>query len=160
MEIKNDQDIQPIKWQAKEFQPPKRGMYWYVIVSIVLILGMVLALYYNQWLIAAVILMTGIVLFLSGRVIPRAMNYHIDSTGVTINSNLIEYINLKGFWFTEVEGKTYLNLISTTRFAPVITSEIDISLKAKIKDLFDKNIPELDENSEDWIDKINRFLKV
>ncbi|MEA1909693.1 MAG: hypothetical protein U9M89_01545 [Patescibacteria group bacterium] len=159
-EENTQKNIDLIEWKSREFQSQKRDWKWYAIVSVVLVLVIALALYFSQWLVAAVILMVGVVLFLSNRIAPRMMNYRIDENGVTINDHLVEYGSLKGFWVVYVENKVYLNLISTTRLAPVITAEIDEGKVESIKKALGKSIPELDEKNEDWIDKINRLLKV
>jgi len=152
--------FEPIVWQAEEFEVYQRDWKWYLIF--VVVGGGLLAylIYTKQWVLAVMTVVIGGLLLISGRLRPRLMQYQIDPQGLTINSRAFPFDKLKSFWLHDKTDKSYLNVISVLRLMPVITIRINSDDKEKIRGILKKFLPESGHKDEDWIDRINHFLKV
>ena len=152
--------IEPLVWQAEEFETHRRGWAWYLVTILVLALLITYTVYTRQWLLTGVVVAVGIILYLSNRMKPRLMDYRVDSGGLSIGAKTFAFDQLKSFWLHIRDGQTYLNVISTQRLMPVITIKVTGVDINKIREALSKHIPESANQGEDWVDKINRFLKV
>jgi len=153
--------IETISWEAREFDIYKRDAKWYVIVIAILLLVIMYTIYVKYWMLTGVTVMVGVVLYLSGTLKPKLIKYMVNNTGIFVGDKLFTYnSNLKIFWFSNVNRVIKLNLISTIKLMPVISIKIPSDKKDKIRNVLLKFLPESDNEGEDWIDKINRFIKV
>ena len=152
--------IEPIQWEAEEFETHTRDTKWYIIVSCILLLALAYTIWISHWVLSAVVVMVGVVLYLSGRLKPRIIKYMIDSQGVKVGDRIFQYNELKTFWFSTSHKITKLNLISIFKLMPVISISIQGDMKEKIKNILSQFLPESQNRGEDWIDRINRFLKI
>ena len=159
-EIKQQIKIEPISWEAEEFDIPKRNIGWYVVVGAMLIILLVYTIYVNYWILSAVIVMVGVVFYLTGNLKPRTMEYLINETGIQIGDKVFSYDQLKTFWFSRSEGAVKLNLISIFHLMPVISIRVTNELENKIRETLIQVLPESKNKREDWIDRINRILKI
>lgn len=159
-EIKQQTRIEPISWEAKEFDVPKRSIEWYIIISIILIALLVYTIYISYWILSAVIVVVSVVLYLVGSLKPRTMKYLINEAGIQIGDKVFSYDQLKTFWFSRSEDGIKLNLISTFHLMPVISIYVTKELENKIRETLIKVLPESKNESEDWVDRINRILKI
>lgn len=156
----NNKSFEPIIWEAAEFDVSTRSTRWYIIFSIVLVVLVGYAIYSSQWILLATILVVGGLLFFSNRIKPRQMTYKIDNSGLSINDKLYPFEQLKNFWFYSKEGRAYLNFVSTSKFMPTITIRINPNQQENIKNILINILPMSGNTGEDWIDKINHWLKV
>ena len=153
--------IETISWEAREFDIYKRDAKWYVIVVTILLLVIMYTIYIKYWMLTGVAIMVGVVLYLSGTLKPKQIKYIVNNTGIFIDDKLFTYnSDLKIFWFSNVNRIVKLNLISTIKLMPVISIKVPSDKKDKIRNVLLKFLPESDNEGEDWIDKINRFIKV
>ena len=153
--------IETISWEAREFDIYKRDAKWYVIVITILLLVIMYTIYVKYWMLTGVTVMVGVVLYLSGTLKPKLIKYMVNNTGIFIDDKLFTYnSDLKIFWFSNVDRVIKLNLISTIKLMPVISIKVPSDKKDKIRNVLLKFLPESDNEGEDWIDKINRFIKV
>jgi len=149
-----------IVWEAEEFKTYKRDSNWYILVSVILILIAAYTIYIQKWVLLAVVIMVGVVMYMSGSIKPRKIKYLVDDSGVLIGERLFGYDELKSFWFSDASGENKLNLISTIKLMPVISIMINLGDKEKIREILAKYLPESKNQGEDWIDKINRMMKI
>ena len=156
----DNKSFEPIVWQAAEFEVPTRDWRWHAIFSLVVVLLVGYAIYTRQWILLATILVVGGLLFFSNRIRPRQMTYKIDSSGLGINDKIYPFEQLKNYWFHAKEGRTYLNFVSTSKFMPTITIRMNSDHQENLKSVLSRILPMSDNSGEDWIDKINRWLKI
>lgn len=157
-----DKDIKTskIEWEAEEFDSYDRDARWYLGAGIVLMLALVYTIYIKQWILTAVALMVGVVLFLSGRIKSQKRRCVIDNNGIEIGDKQFNYDKLKTFWFSKSNGVIKLNLITVFRLMPVISIHITRELESKIREVLVNFLPESKNQKEDWIDRINKILRV
>lgn len=152
--------LEPIAWQAEEFETHRRDSKWYIVFGLIVALMITYTIFTRQWIFLTLTLVMGGVVLLLGKLQPRVMQYQIDNQGVHINDKLLQFERLKTFWISEGDGRVHLNLISTARFVPVIAIKIDSQNKEQIRMMLGTKLPESNRQHEDWIDKINRLLRV
>ncbi|KKT87017.1 MAG: hypothetical protein VE97_C0008G0002 [candidate division Kazan bacterium GW2011_GWB1_45_10] len=156
----NNNSVNSIVWQAAEFETHIRDWRWYAVFSLLWVVLIGYSIYSRQWMLLASVVVVGSLLLFSNRIRPRQMTYRIDSAGLSINNKLYLFEQLKNYWFHVKDGKVYLNLVSTSKFMPTITIRIDQFNQESIQTVLAKFLPMSEHTDEDWIDKINRFLKV
>ena len=159
-ELTNNKSFEPIIWQAAEFDVYTRDWRWHAIFSLVLVLLVGYAIYSKQWILLAIVLVVGGLLLFSNRIRPRQMTYKIDNSGLNVNDKLYPFEQLKNYWFHTKEGRVYLNFVSTSKFMPTITIKINPDQQENIKLALSNILPMSGNSGEDWIDKINHWLKV
>ena len=153
--------IKNINWEAKEFDTYKRDAKWYVVAIAILLLVIVYTIYVKYWILTGVAVMVGVVLYLSGTLKPKQIKYIVNDKGVFVDDRLFTFTNdIKTFWFSDVDGVIKLNLISTIKLMQVISIRVPKDKKDNIRNVLLKFLPESDNKGEDWIDKINRFMKI
>jgi hypothetical protein len=159
-ETRQPDEIQPIEWESDSFETHRRGWSWYLVVAIVLLLVLIYTIYFGRWLLAAVVVMVGVALYLSGRMSPEKVSCRIDNQGVTIGNRTFSYDQIKNFWVSKTAGTSKLNLISTQRFMPVISVLVKSESEGMIRTVLSSRLPESKNQQEDIIDRINRFLRI
>jgi len=159
-ETKQLVEVQPIEWESDNFETHRRGWSWYLIAVAILLLVLIYTIYSGRWLLAGVVVMVGVVLFLSGRMSPEKVSCRIDDQGITIGNRTYLYDQIKTFWISKTAGTAKLNMISTQRFMPVISLLIKAGSEEMIRSAFGGRVPESKNQQEDVIDRINRFLRI
>jgi len=153
-------NIQPIEWETESFETHQRGWSWYVVVIIILLAVLAYTIYLRRWVLAGVTVMVGVVLYLSGRLRSEKIKCRIDSQGIAVGEKVFPYEQLKTFWISQSAGQLKLNLITTFRFMPVISVMITAELMDRLRQTLGGKLPEAPNRGEDWIDRINRWLKI
>ncbi|MBU1092280.1 hypothetical protein KJ836_01220, partial [Patescibacteria group bacterium] len=159
-EVTQNNSFEPIIWQADEFETHTRDWRWYMVFSLILAVLIGYGIYSKQWILLLSMIVVGGLLLFSNRIRPRQMTYQINSAGLNINDKLYPFEQLKNYWFYTKDGKTYLNFVSTSKFMPAITVRIGQDIQDAVQAVLSNILPMSDHNDEDWIDKINRWLKV
>ncbi|MFA5270046.1 MAG: hypothetical protein WC400_00255 [Patescibacteria group bacterium] len=159
-EVKKPIEIEPIEWEAESFEIHRRGLSWYLIMAAVLVLVLIFAIYTHRWLLSGVVIMVGVALYLSGRMSPEKVNCRIDGQGLTISDKMFTYGQIKSFWISQTAGVAKLNVISTQRFMPVTSLMLPQGLEEKVRKALSSRLPESPNQKEDWIDRINRILRI
>ena len=152
--------LDPIAWQAEEYEAYRRDMKWYIGFGVIVALMLTYCVITRQWIfLALTVVMAGAVLLL-GKLQPKVMQYQIDDQGVHMNDKLLQFDRLKTFWISEGDNRMHLNLISTAKLMPIIAIKIDPQNKDQIRMILGVRLPESNRQHEDWIDKLNRVLRV
>ena len=158
--VKKSIEIEPIEWEAESFETHRRGWSWYLIMVAALLLVLVFAIYTHRWLLSGVVVMVGVALYLSGRMSPEKVNCRIDNQGLAIGGKLFLYDQMKSFWISQAAGVAKLNVISVQRFMPVTSLMLPAGIEEKIRKVLGSKLPESTNQKEDWIDRINRILRI
>ena len=159
-EIKQPAEIRPIEWEAESFEVHRRGWSWYLIAAIILLLVLVYAIYVGRWLLGGVTVMVGVVLYLSGRMSPEKVSCRIDGQGIVVGHQTFAYDQLKTFWISTTPTTIKLNLISVGRFTPVISLLLKAGMEEEVRGTLGNRLPESKNRQDDWVDRINRFLRI
>lgn len=158
---KSKEQIEPIEWQAPEFEYDPKGVSWFWLSLIVAIILVAVALWQQNFLFAIFVAVAELLIITSANRFPHHWNFRIDESGVHIvghKSYLFEQIT--GFDFHEDVGD-YDELVLEVRgkFSPYVKINIFKEDKDVIKEVLSKILPQktIPESFSDTILKILRF---
>jgi hypothetical protein len=86
-----------LDWETWEYPPHERGRLWFVLAAIVGAALLVFSLATTNYLFAIVILMIGVVMFMSGMRHPDRITIHITDLGVVVGDHFHDYKDIKDF---------------------------------------------------------------
>ncbi|MEX1112837.1 MAG: hypothetical protein WD603_02040 [Patescibacteria group bacterium] len=149
-----------LAWQTREFQEFDRNRRWYVIA---LVFGAALvagALVLQQWLAAAVFALATYVVVRHADDKPRLLSVAISKIGVEIGGTFHPYSELKTFWIIYKPPVKTLTLQSTSRFRPLIKVNLEDVDPLAVQDTLKDHLPEQQKQTEDFIDKFSRWIRL
>lgn len=154
---------QEISWQAHEFEYHQKDIGWYYLVAIAGIIFVAVALWQQNYLFAAFLIIASGMLIYWGTARPGVMTITIADTGVKPNQfRFVPMTELLGFAIHEdgqrdVEWGIML-LRSKHRFAPYIKLPIPRGKMKQVRALLHNHLDEF-EYDESLIDEMLRWLK-
>lgn len=112
-----------IAWRAFDHIKVEKSVDWYWIVGIVTIAAAFLAIYFNNLLLAILILIGAFAIFVQNKVEPKMVDYEINRRGVRVGENIYPYSSLESFFVIDEDGwdRDRLLLKSQKIFMPIIT---------------------------------------
>lgn len=146
-----EENINKIEWSAPEYYHREKNNDWYWAIALVTIITCGLALYFNNYLFAVFIIISGACLILFGFSPPQTLTIVIDKPGFKIGRELYPWKNIKSFNIKDkVENSEYAKLLIETNkyFLPTYTIFIPKELVEEVKKTLLKLIPrsEIDES--------------
>lgn len=142
-------------WSAPEYLHYKRSTDWFWAVGIIFISLITLAFFFNNSLLAILIIISAIILISFVIREPDIIQYKINKNGISINEKLIYFVNIEAFWIEIREEKLILKVKND--FTPYIIIPIH---KDSISDinLYLRNFIEEKELKEPLFYKIIEYL--
>ena len=115
-------DFTPLKWEAHEYEHFERSTDWYWAVTIVTISIVALAIIFNNFLFAILILVSVFSLMLYAHRQPILVEYEINKKGIRIHDTIYIYSTIESFWVdSHVEHHApKLILRSTKMLMPIL----------------------------------------
>ncbi len=151
-------DEPAFSWQASEYIQHHKGLAWYVLLGVVVLIFVIVAAILKLWLGIALFLVMGAAIAVYAKKEPRILNYSLDTSGVTIEGKHYPYNSFRSFSvFQDIEWHS-IELDPTQRFMPRLTllfSDDDI---ADIADHLSLHLPHNDRQP-DFIERITRRLR-
>lgn len=87
-----------ITWSALEYEEKERSVDWYWAVGIIALVIAVIAIIYQNYLFAVLIIVAAFTLLLYAARKPREVSIELGRRGVRIGGILYPYATLKSFW--------------------------------------------------------------
>ncbi len=115
--------MEPITWQAYEFEHNEKTPDWFWIVGIIGATLAVVAVIFNNTLFATLITMATVSVIIFGNKEPHLLDCEINKKGVRIHKTFYPYSNLETFNVTEGHSPKLL-LKSSKLLMPLITVPI------------------------------------
>jgi hypothetical protein len=111
-----------LAWKALSFIKTPKSNAWYIVVFIILVFLMALGLFTDNFPLAILAILIGLILYLFEKKDPQAFGFAITVEGVVAQNRLYKFSSLENFWIFYVPGgKKELSLKSTKAFIPYIT---------------------------------------
>lgn len=145
-------------WKAKYFVHFTKGVGWYTIFTIAMVLIMLGALYYRQWLLAGVIAAGMFAIYSFSKQKPPERQYRIDNSGIQIGRKKFDYQEIKSFWLVATPEANLLYLQLTKRFLPPEMINLGQNDPVKVRKILSQHLPE-EMKSETLIDRFNRWIR-
>lgn len=102
-----------IDWSIQEYTQRKKSTDWYWGVGIVAIAGVVLSAVFGNFLLAVLILISGVLLIAFSGKNPEIIYVDISEQGIGVQNKLYPYHNIKNFWILDrgdAPAKLILNI--------------------------------------------------
>lgn len=145
-------------WKAEHFIHFKKGTGWYTVFTIVMVLIMVGALYFRQWLLAGVIAAGMFAIYSFSKQKPPDRQYRIDSSGIQIGRKKLDYQEIKSFWLVATPETNLLYLQLAKRFLPPEMINLGQNDPLRVRKILSQHLPE-ERKSETLIDTFNRWIR-
>lgn len=150
-----------ISWQIHAYQHHDRGALWYVLAGIIGGGLLVVSFMTNNFLLAVLVLMAGIVLLIQGSGHPDDVVVELGPTGIYRGEDFYPYRSIQKFWiiYDPPVKSLYLN-VSKSMFSPIhfpIDGQDPNELRAVLKKFVSED---LSKDAEPLFDSISRILKI
>jgi hypothetical protein len=97
-------NIEGISWRTYEFAHSPKTSDWYWAVGIVTIGAVVASIFFNQVVLAILIIVASLSLLLHANKAPRLLEYHLTQRGLIIDKTLYPIATIESFWVDEYEN--------------------------------------------------------
>jgi len=114
-----------ISWQHHEHAHVEKSVDWFWIVGIVAFGGIVLSIFYRDYLFALIILLFTVISFILVKRPPRLLVFEISRRGVRAGHTLYPFSLLESFWVEDTEYDDKIILKSKKPLAPFLILPFD-----------------------------------
>jgi hypothetical protein len=98
-------DTSPLRsiysWQAPDRIYKEKSKLWYVLASLITIIGVVVAALLSEYLMVLAILAVGILVYVSNTIKPQTLTHEITNKGVRSGNQIYTWPSIKGFWLAK-----------------------------------------------------------
>jgi len=154
-----DQGSTIISWTASEFIAYQKGVGWYVVALMaLLVIGGIIFLITKDYISAIMtsLLIFVFIVFASRK--PRVLNYEISDQGIHIGNNLINFSTLKSFAVIDEGSIRSIDLLPLKRFMPSISMYFEPQDELKIVQALGSYLPK-EERNQPFIDKLMHKIR-
>ncbi|HSX02832.1 MAG TPA: hypothetical protein VLI05_05995 [Candidatus Saccharimonadia bacterium] len=149
---------EPLVWQASEYVHHDKGIGWYALLAIAVIILLLVAIVLKLWLSIGVFLAMAAAIVVYARKPPRVLEYRVDSSGITIADKTYPYSTFRSYAVLRDLSWHTIDLEPTQRFMPrlsVLFGEED--LEAIVAHL-SAHLPRVDRDP-DLVERLSRYLR-
>ena len=148
-------------WKALSFVTHQRTWMWYVLGSLISILMVSYAIFYEEsWIMAVTLAALAAVTFLSLYEKPQELSAEICENGFSFRDEFYSYEKVKSFWFVKKTGHCSVNFDLTGRFAGIVSIHIKDKDLEKLRSTLSKYLPEDTTRKEYFFENLARRLKL
>jgi hypothetical protein len=158
-EYEDEADFAPVSWTAHEYIHQDKGTLWYVVFFLLVIVGVGVTVWLQQWTFTAVLIVIAVVVVVNGKRPPRDLNYLLDADGLTIDGKLHKFENYKSFGVIQDREHFSVMLIPIQRFQPSVSVYFPEESGEAIVDMLGARLPMKDLKL-DAVDHMVRWLKL
>ena len=132
-----------IQWQAPEFEKYEKGPGWFIVMGIFALIIFTIVLLMKNFIFAILIILAVFTIFIYALKEPRLVTFKISGKGITIDTKIYSYDELKSFWiFYELPQIKELSLKSKKLLMPLIKIPLEEQNPTLIRGTLIKFIPE------------------
>lgn len=155
-----DQEVEPISWEASEYIHHEKDMMWFVGLVLIGVVLSLLSIFLLQSITFTVLIIVMVVaLIVLSRRPPRVLKYQLSDGGLTINDRHYTFHEFRAFGVVQDGPFYYISLIPNKRFMPPIDVYFPEENGEEIIDIFGYEIP-MQTIKPDFIDKLTRQLRL
>ncbi len=112
-------------WESPEFDFQEKDKRWYWLLGVGALLLIALAVYFQNYLFAFLILIGGFLMFRLSNQQPPILSIELSDQGVQINDELFDYENIIAFWIgSNTKGEPILLLATNKAITPILSIRI------------------------------------
>ncbi|PLS81078.1 hypothetical protein CYG49_03020 [Candidatus Saccharibacteria bacterium] len=151
-------ESQEIQWEASEYIHHEKSSSWFVKLTLVAIMLIVLAIVFRQWTFTAVIAVMSASLAVYAKRPPRTLRYHLSHQGVIIEDKFYPFQEFRAFGILQDGPLFMINLLPRKRFMPALSMYFEQQDGERIVDLLAAHLPH-EQMKPDLLDTIVRKLR-
>lgn len=140
-------NIEGISWREYEFAHRPKSSDWYWAVGIITIGAVVASIFFNQVILAILIIVASLSLLLHANKAPRLLDYHLTQRGLVIDKTLYPIATIESFWIDEYENGVAKLIVKSTKktMVYIIVSLVPEVTPDEVRHFFfQQNIPEVE----------------
>jgi len=155
----NIQELIDIQWQAPEFEKYEKGPGWFIVLGIFALIIFTIVLLMKNFIFAILIILALFTIFIYALKEPRLVTFKISGKGITIDTKIYSYDELKSFWiFYEPPQIKELSLKSKKLLMPLIKIPLKEQNPTLVRGALIKFIPE-QKQEQSLIDIVARNIR-
>lgn len=148
-------DEEEVSWTASEFIAHEKGMNWYLVMIVsVLLFTAIVYLITRDKITASIIIFAAIIFGVYAKRQPRTLTYHLETGGLTIGEKFYDFGQFRSFVLAHEGALSSISFMPLRRFVPVLTVYYSPADEQKIVQLLSARLP-MENLRKDVID---RFL--
>jgi len=151
-----------ISWEVDEYEKHTRGPVWFTLATIAGVAMIVYALFTQNFMFAVIILMFGVIYFLSGMRDPARIHVSLTDNGIVVGETFFPFRDMRTFaivYEPPVVKNLYINLKS--RWRPLLSIPLESIDPVQVRDLMlPFAIEDLDQTEESLTDLVSRLYKL
>lgn len=151
-----------ISWNAPEFREIHRGPIWKLVAGI-FALGLIgWAIWQNTYAFAVVVLLIAGIYFLTHNHKPKQIEIDLRTNGILAASRFYSYSQMQAFWilFLPDEEIKSLNFTMKSGMVREVSLELEDQDPTEIRNFLSAHVYELENRTENSLEKIIRILKL
>ncbi|HMP67257.1 MAG TPA: hypothetical protein PKA60_00710 [Candidatus Paceibacterota bacterium] len=112
-----------IAWEALNHIKTERSGDWFWIVGVIAVGIAILAIFFDNFLFAFLVILATFTAFLLAHSAPRMIKYEINYRGIRIGESLYTFSGLESFWIIDEDGYERDRILFKSKklFMPIIT---------------------------------------
>ncbi len=138
----------------------ERSKRWYVIGSVIVLVGAVYGILSANWSFTLVILLLGGVYFLNRNAPPVIKSITINERGFDYDAKFTQWADTKDFWLIFTPHYTELHLMRKVGWDREVIIQTDDIDPATLREILTALVPERSNQKEKMVDIIIRFCKL
>lgn len=149
------------KWKIYAYPHYDRGPFWYVVAGVIGIGLIAVAFYTYNFLLAALVIMVGVVLIIMGSSEPPLIDLEIGTLGIRRGSHFFPYKSIGSFWIVYDPPIKSLHFVVPHSLFPTVHVPIDDQNPLELRAALKRYVREdMERDGEPVIDSIARILKI
>lgn len=150
-----------INWKAPEYPKYKKGIFWKIFASLLLISVVLIGYFYNAWSFTAAIFAFALVYFLLNREEPKNVEVILSNIGIKVGNRKYPYSHIKAFWIIyEPPYFSTLHIRVKNDIAVDITIELGLQDPSIVREFLIDKIPEMEGQNYSVSDLFVRLFKL
>ena len=134
-------DHDSVEWEASEYVQHTKGPGWFAALGAVTLVGVGLAVFFQQWLLTVLIVVMGVAFGIFGMRKPRVVHYRLSDDGLVIGEKTYHLTDFRAFGIRE-DGAFYtVMLIPVKRLAPGLNIYFSEDEGDHILDILSSHLP-------------------
>lgn len=157
---KRSEDHTVLSWKAPEFHFHKKNHWWFPLLALVTLVLTTLFILTQQYIVAIIVVLGGMILYQLAHQEPEVLPVVFSPRGIKFKGRFWSFRDLKSFWIIEIDQQRRLHLQSVERFASPVVIPIAKQDIEKVREFLQHYLPENQNVTEDFADRLNRWLKI
>ena len=144
--------------KASEFEDRKKGTSWFIIISVVALVLIVIFIITKNWTAVGVVVACAFALISFSTTSPRKIKCSLYHTGIVIQNKTYRFTDLKSFWMIFGDHPR-ARFSQVGRMSTHINMPIAEEDPEQIRLFLLKYLPEQEDQGEDLSDTLSRWIK-